>query len=135
MEFEILPEVRDSIREKNSYYNRRAANLRKLPTSSGIFVLFFPNGRRYLGYSKSIRQGIKKIFQGLFPSELARAARRRESKPEFQTQWYQRCREDDPNFTSYLQVKVWVYLTPDYKNEWRRHIKDLKSEEKDLYYN
>ncbi len=112
-------EIKVIEQDSNSIEVQLKNRIKILPDLKGVYLLIFPNQKRYIGVSKNIKLKISQHLRSIFKL----------SKPQYS--WHNKAIEDNCNW------KISDIIIDFYSSDIKQQdlIKEIPIEDRDLYYN
>ena len=129
-DFQIIPmTVSERKYLQNKEYRLRNEFLYKVGyNSSGCYILSFPNGKKYIGKTKSLGARLKEHFRQLVPIGI-------ECK-NYDALWYQQAKkENEGQIKTFRDIGVQIFYTVDITKKENELLRQVPKEERDQYYN
>ena len=119
---------------KQERKEQRDKAIKPLEGVSGVYILTFPNGKKYIGQSSNIGERLKSHFSILIYSKRRDMYQSRQYIQDKELPWYTLCKQENPN----LQVKdIQIYWeAAQYPKERETELlKSISVEDRCKYYN
>lgn len=108
----------------------KRALLESIPQQGGVFILTFPNGKHFMGFTlRDMRERIKYNLKFLTQSKKTKYHR---FKPRYV--WHEQCFKENPNIESFEEIQIRIALHPEPYKYYKELWNSLTPEEKENFY-
>lgn len=124
---ENIKEIR---RKRYEKLRLKRALLESIPQTGGVFILTFPNGKHFMGFTlRDMRERIKYNLKFLTQSKKTKYHR---FKPRYV--WHEQCFRENPDLEDFRQIEIRIALHPEPHKYYKELWNSLTPKEKENFY-